>query len=171
MARAAPLLAATLANWVLMLSRTSQSVEPILPYAHVTDSSARESVSLSIGRGIGQRSVVFSFSFSKRNAPESAIVLTVWTGGSCCFHAQFLTGLLSHISQQHHGCQMSPRRWLARVAYEIRTASRADTIAITRRNHTPPGNGASTEQPLQIHVTKSNTSDELSSEWYSLQRD
>lgn len=95
LARAAPLLAATSANCGLMLSRTSQSVEPSLPYAHVTDSSARESVSLSIGRGIGQRSVVFSFSFSKRNAPESAIVLTVWTGGSCCFHAQFLTDLLS----------------------------------------------------------------------------
>ena len=128
------------------------------------------SISLSIGRDIGQRSETFSFSFSKSNAPKSAIVLTVFPGGSCCFHAQFLTGVLSRVSQWNHGYHLSPRRWLARVACGIRSPSRAEMIAITRTNHTPSGKTAPTEQPLQIHVTKSNTSDSLQSEG-SLRRD
>jgi hypothetical protein len=62
-------------------------------YVLMIDSSAQESISLSIGRRIGQRSVPFSFSFSKIDAPEFGIVLIVWAVGSCCFDTRFSTVL------------------------------------------------------------------------------
>jgi len=61
----------------------------------------------------------------------------------------------------------------------MRSTSRAEVTAIMRTNNTPSENTPLAllaeqplpEQKLRIHVTKSNTSDDLKSDLYSLQDD